>query len=120
MNLQFPFDYDRQGLTATANDEDHVRQMIEQLLFTAPGERVNRPAFGSGVNQLVFAPNSDQLAAALHASTQAALQQELGDLIEVHELEVINQEERLYVKLDYSLLRTQQRRSDTFIAEVES
>jgi hypothetical protein len=119
VNIAFPFDYDRQGLTATAIQVDHVRQMIDQLLFTAPGERVNRPTFGTGLNQLVFAPNSDQLAAALHASTQAALQQFLGDIVEVHELEVINEDSRLYVRLDYSILHTDERRSDMFVRELD-
>ena len=120
MNLGYPFDFDRQGRTATAEADEHVRQMIEQLLFTAPGERVNRPSFGSGLGQLVFAPNSDQLAAALHASTQAALQQFLGDVIEVHDLEVINEDARLNVKLDYSILATNEQRSDNFVGEVKT
>ena len=62
--------------------------MIEQLLFTNPGERVNRPDFGSGLLQLVFAPNSPELAAALQFTLQAALERWLGDVIEVRELEV--------------------------------
>ena len=57
--------------------------MIEQLLFTNPGERVNRPDFGSGLLQMVFAPNSPELAAALQFTTQAALQRYLGDLIDL-------------------------------------
>ena len=120
MNIAFPFDYDRQGLTAKATHDDHVRQMIDQLLFTAPGERVNRPSFGSGLMQLVFAPNSDQLAAALHATTQAALQQWLGDVIEVHGLEVVNEDSRLEVRLDYSVLQTDERRTESFVREVDA
>lgn len=118
VNVAFPFDFDRRGLTASASDSDHIRQMIDQILFTAPGERVNRPTFGSGLMQLVFAPNSDQLAAALHAGTQAALQQWLGDVIEVHNLDVINDEEMLSVTLVYSILQTDERRSDTFVREI--
>ena len=57
--------------------------MIEQMLFTNPGERVNRPDFGSGLMQLVFAPNSPELAAALEFTLQAALDRWLGDVIEV-------------------------------------
>ena len=53
------------------SDEDHVRDLIEQVLFTTPGERVNRPTFGSGLLQLVFAPNSDALAAATEMTVQA-------------------------------------------------
>lgn len=120
VNIAFPYDFDRQGLTATAIEDDHVRQMIDQLLFTSPGERVNRPTFGSGLMQLVFSPNSEQLAAALHASTQAGLQQWLGDVIEVHNLEVVNEDSRLYVLLDYSVVRTDERRTDTFVREVQT
>ena len=65
MNIDFPFHFDGRGRTAATGDDDHVRDMIEQLLFTSPGERVNRPDFGSGLLQLVFAPNSPELAAAL-------------------------------------------------------
>ena len=61
MNIDFPFQFDRRGRTATTSDAGHVRDMIEQLLFTNPGERVNRPDFGSGLQQLVFAPNSTEL-----------------------------------------------------------
>ena len=83
MNIDFPFHFDDRGRTAPTDDDDHVRDMIEQLLFTSPGERVNRPDFGSGLLQLVFAPNSPELAAAVQFMVQAALQQYLGDLIDV-------------------------------------
>ena len=62
--------------------------MIEQILFTSPGERVNRPTFGSGTAQLVFAPNSDVLAAAQQQAVQAGLQQWLSDLIRVQSVTV--------------------------------
>jgi hypothetical protein len=85
--------------------------MIEQLLFTAPGERVNRPDFGSGLLQLVFAPNSDELAAALQFSMQAALQQWLGDVIEVRSLEVTADDAILRVDLRYLVRRTGEERT---------
>ena len=83
MNIDFPLHLDGGGRTATTDDDDHIRDMIEQVLFTNPGERVNRPDFGSGLLQLVFAPNSTELAAALQFTIQAALQRWLGDLIEL-------------------------------------
>ena len=76
MNIDFPFHFDGSGRTASTDDDDHIRDMIEQLLFTSPGERVNRPDFGSGLLQLVFAPNSPELASAAavhHAGRAAAL-----------------------------------------------
>ena len=82
MNIDFSYHYDGRGRTAATDDNDHIRDMIEQLLFTNPGERVNRPDFGSGLLQMVFAPNSPELAAALQFTMQAAIQRYLGDLIE--------------------------------------
>jgi len=88
--------------------------MIEQLLFTGPGERVNRPDFGSGVQQLVFAPNSPELAATLQFTMQAALQRWLGDVIEIRELTVTSQDATLSVSLKYAVRRTQEDRTATF------
>ncbi|HEY2325614.1 MAG TPA: GPW/gp25 family protein, partial [Thermoanaerobaculia bacterium] len=65
MNITYPFQLDSRGRTAGCDDARHVRDMLEQLLFTNAGERVNRPDFGSGLQQLIFAPNSPELAAAL-------------------------------------------------------
>lgn len=114
MNLDFPFHFDSLGRTATTGYDDHVRDMIEQLLFTNPGERVNRPDFGSGLLQLVFAPNSPELAAALQYTVQAALQRWLSDVIEVVALEVLSVEAELRVTLQYVVLRTGEARTDTF------
>src|SRR5450432_2655610 len=106
MNIDFPLNYNHRGATAEANDDDHVRQMIEQFLFTNPGERVNRPDFGSGLNQMVFAPNSPELAAALQFTIQASLQCYLADLIEVQSLEVESQDSTLSVSLIYVIRST--------------
>lgn len=114
-NLDFPLHFDHRGATALTGDDDHVHDMIEQLLFTAPGERVNRPDFGSGVLQLVFAPNSPELAAALQFGMQAALQRWLGDLIEVRRLEVRSLESTLTIELEYAIRRTGERRVDSFV-----
>jgi len=115
MNIDFPFHYDTRGRTAATDDDDHVRDMIEQLLFTNPGERVNRPDFGSGLLQLIFAPNSPELAAALQFTVQAALQQWLGDVIQVQALEVSSEDSKLQVELKYFVLRTAEERTDTFV-----
>ncbi|MEO6196214.1 MAG: GPW/gp25 family protein [Thermoanaerobaculia bacterium] len=114
MNIDYPFHFDRLGRTATTGTDDHVRDMIEQLLFTHPGERVNRPDFGSGLLQLVFAPNSPELAAALQFTIQAALQRWLGDVIQVRGLEVTSRDSTLCVVLQYVVLRTGETRVDTF------
>ena len=114
MNIDFPFHFDGRGRTATTGDDDHVRDMIEQFLFTNPGERVNRPDFGSGLLHMVFAPNSPELAAALQFTIQAGLQRWLGDLIEVETLEVSSEEATLRVLLRYVVRRSGERRTETF------
>ena len=114
MDIDFPFHFDSLGRTATTGYDDHVRDMIEQLLFTNPGERVNRPDFGSGLRQLVFAPNSPELAAALQYTVQAALQRWLGDVINVISLEVISEDSTLRIHLQYVVLRTGETRTETF------
>src|SRR2546423_6075079 len=101
MNIKFPFQFDHRGHTASDDDDDHIRDMIEQLLFTNPGERVNRPDFGSGVLDLVFAPNSPELAAALQFSMQAAVQQWLGGLIQVDSPEAPSEDATRRIELRY-------------------
>ena len=108
MNIDYPFHFDGRGRTAETTADDHIRDMIEQILFTRPGERVNRPTFGSGLLQLVFEPNSDALAAATQMSVQSSLQQWLGDLIQVDAVEVQNTDSILTVTVRYMVRRTQQ------------
>lgn len=108
MNIDFPFRFDTRGRTAAIGDDKHIRDMIEQLLFTNPGERVNRPDFGSGVLQLVFAPNSPEMAAALQFTMQGALQRWLGDLIEVKGLQVTSEDSTLTIDIQYTKRNTNQ------------
>lgn len=114
MNIDYPFHFDNRCRTAMTTETDHVRDMIEQLLFTNPGERVNRPTFGSGLQQLIFAPNSLELAATLQYTLQAALQQWLGNVIEVRNLEVNSNDARLQVEIDYILLSDGLEQVETF------
>lgn len=118
MQIDYPFHFDSRGRTAEANDDEHIRDMIQQVLFTSPGERVNRPTFGSGLLQLVFAPNSDALAAATQMSVQGSLQQWLGDLIEVDSVEVANIDSALHVQVRYVIRRTQESRAAEFSRQV--
>jgi uncharacterized protein len=104
--IDFPFQVGGRGRTATTDYPDHVRDMIEQLLFTKPGERVNRPDFGCGLQDLVFEPNSVELAAVLQVSAEAALQRWLGDVITVDSLAVTAEEATLRVELRYTLKAT--------------
>lgn len=114
IDIDYPYHFSGQGRTATTDYESHIRDLIEQVIFTSPGERVNRPAFGSGLLQLVFAPNSTELAGTTQFLVQSSLQEWLGDLIQVTGVEVENIEERLNVSVSYLIRRTQQERVDQF------
>lgn len=114
MDIAFPLRFDNRGRTAEAAYEEHIRDLIEQVLFTAPGERVNRPTFGSGLLQLVFAPIDDALAGAVQMTVQGALQQWLGELIAVEGVEVATEESTVRVAVQYTILKTRQRKSALF------
>lgn len=114
MNVDFPLHWDRRGRTARAEGDEHIRDLIEQLLFTSPGERVNRPNFGSGVMQLVFAPNSPELAATTQFLVQGALQQWLGGLIEVEAVQVESEDAVLRVDVQYVVRRSGERQVARF------
>jgi len=118
MNVDYPYHFDSRGRTAETDDDDHIRDLIEQVLFTVPGERVNRPTFGSGVMQLVFAPNSDTLAAATQVSVQASLQQWLGSLVQIEQVTVESDDATLRVSVQYVVRRSQDRRLVQFARTV--
>jgi phage baseplate assembly protein W len=109
MLIDYPFSFDDRGRTASVDYDAHIRDLIEQVLFTAPGERVNRPNFGSGLMQLVFAPADDALAAATQLTIHGALQQWLSDLITVESVDVTSVEAVLRVQVVYTVLRTGER-----------
>lgn len=104
MPMAFPFGFDAAGRTRRATGDDWVRQALEQLLFTLPGERVNRPDFGTEVAQLVFAPATPELAAATRFLTQGALQRWLGDRVAVEAVEVEAEGAVLQVLVRYRTL----------------
>jgi uncharacterized protein len=115
MNLAYPYNFDSTGHTAQTDLLTHISDMIEQILFTSPGERVNRPTFGSGTAQLVFAPNSDVLAAAQQQAIQAGLQQWLSDLIRVQSVNVSADDATLAVTVVYTVLQSQQQQTQQFV-----
>jgi phage baseplate assembly protein W len=112
--LDYPFSIDRRGRAAIASKADHVRDMIYQVLFTRPGERVNRPDFGCGLAALLFQPNSDSLAAATQHQVKSALQRWLANAITVERVEVVNQQETLLITIEYIRLDTGERQTDAF------
>lgn len=106
MDVDFPWSYDSRGRTAETTVADHVRDMLMLLLLTEAGERVNRPGFGCGLRQLVFAPNSPELAAALQFTMQAAIQRELGDVLNLQAMAVTSDDATLAVTVTYVLLES--------------
>jgi len=115
VNVQYPYGFDSSGRTAQVDLATHIRDMVEQVLLTTPGERVNLPTFGCGVNQLVFAPNSDALAGAQQKVIQASLQQWLSDLIRVNKVDVVAQDATLEITVVYTIIQSQQQQTEQFV-----
>lgn len=113
--VDFPFRFDGRGRTAETDEADHIRDLIYQVLFTSPGERVMRPDFGSGLLQLAFAPNSEVLAATTQMLVQGALQQWLGALIVVEKVSVEAEEATLRVTVQYVMRGSGTRETQTFV-----
>jgi uncharacterized protein len=118
INIAFPFQVDKRGGIAVTDYASHIQDMIEQLLFTSPGERVVQPDLGCGLADLVFAPNSPELASAIQASTQGALQRWLGDVITLVSLSVTAADGTLGVTVNYQILATGQQAAATVTGQV--
>ncbi len=114
MNIKFPYQFDSMLRTATANDDAHIHDMIEQVLFTNPGERVNRPDFGCGLLQLVFEPLSEELASTTKFLVQGALIQWLSDRIEVADVQVDAIDSTLQITVIYKNIDTQEMKRAVF------
>jgi phage baseplate assembly protein W len=109
-HVDFPLHLDARGRTAATVTPEHIRDLLEQVVFTGPGERVNRPTFGSGLMTMVFDPASEQLATATQTLVHGALQTWLGELIEVETVDVTARESQLLVTIVYRVRSTQERR----------
>ncbi len=108
MHIAYPFRIANDGLVASASQQDHIEQLIEELLFTTPGERVNRPDFGTPIEQMVFRSGGDELATAAQFMIQGALQQWLGEIIQVQAVQVATNDSTLTVTIQYLIRETQQ------------
>jgi len=102
--LDHPYHFDSQGRTATTGARDHIRDLIEQVLFTSPGERVMRPDFGAGLLQLVFEPNSAAIAGTAQFLVMSGLQRHLAHLIAVESVNVEPLDATLQVTIVYRVL----------------
>lgn len=111
-SIKHPFavDIGRGRLAEEENYAAHVEQMMLQILFTAPGERINRPDFGCGVKRLVFAPNSEVTATLAQVTIFEALTRWLGSAIDVNEVEVQAIDSRMEIQIVYTLRARGERR----------
>ena len=115
--FDYPFFIDGRGRAGTTGEDDHIRDMIHQVLFTNPGERVNLPDFGCGLLQLVFMPNSDVLAAATQFTVQGSVQRWLNDVIQVEQVEIKNDDERLEITIVYVKRSTGEKKQVQFVSK---
>jgi uncharacterized protein len=111
-SIRYPFSIDANAgrLAQEPLYVEHVEQMIKQVLFTAPGERINRPDFGCGLRRMVFAPNSDASAQLLQVMVLQSLDKWLGSVIAVDSVKVVAKNETLEVHLAYLLKARGERR----------
>jgi phage baseplate assembly protein W len=86
--------------------EQSVQAMIEQMLFTSPGERVNRPTFGVGAPRYVFEPNSPLLAERLRSALEDNVYEDFGTSVNIVELTVEQDEEQLIVRIGFEIVGT--------------
>jgi len=88
----------------------HVDQLIRQVLFTSPGERVNRPDFGCGVRRMIFAPNSEISASLAQVTIFESLKRWLDPIVTVNDVKANALNEVLQIQIVYTLKARQQRR----------
>lgn len=123
MQIDYPFHIDDKGRVAEASEDNHIQDLIEQVLFTSPGERVNRPDFGSGIMQLIFGNNNQELAVATQFLVQGALEQWLGDIIDIESVDAtavksVSEGDSLQVIVKYTVRRTNEPKTVQFTREV--
>ena len=118
LNINYPLHIDGRGRVAEADVEKHVRQLIEQVLFTGPGERVNRPTFGAEIQQLLFAPNDPDLMAFAQLTVQGALEQWLSDVIRVDAVAIETEDSSLLITVRYFILSLRLPATATFTRKV--
>ena len=113
-DVAFPMRRDDTGRFVDANPDQHLRDMIAQVLFTLPGERLNLPDFGAGVQRLVFAPVSADVLSTVRFVVQAQLQRWLGEVMRLELVNVSGVDSRLYIEVSYVPVATQERREARF------
>jgi uncharacterized protein len=120
-SLSFPFHVGDLGTPLTSPRALVIRQQLEQLLFTLPGERVNRPTFGCGVQRLVFGGCSPEAAAAAEYIVRLNVQEFMDDVVTVDAVKVTADAETatLFIDILYTLVETGEERAETFRRPLE-
>ncbi len=105
--LRYPFAIDAGGgrVAEESDYEAYIRQLIRQVLLTAPGERINRPDFGAGIRRMVFAPNSPEVASMAQTFVYQALTRWLATLIKVEEIRVSAVESTMFIDIRYVVIQ---------------
>jgi hypothetical protein len=111
VDFPFPFRLASSGHLASPAYTDHVDEMVRQVLFTAPGERVMRATFGTGLQRLIFASVGPEQVATLQVMVQAALTRSLAGVIAVESVSTAAEDSRVTVTIVYTVLATGERRS---------
>lgn len=102
----FPYALDSGGRTAQTDPAHRIEQLLEQILFVSPGERVNRPEFGSPLLNLTFAARTNELTTAIEALVQGSLRKWIGDAVEIEDVDVSVQQSVVVVAVRYVDPRT--------------
>ncbi len=118
MYFSYPFSIDDNGRSSVTNEEQHIENLIEQVLFTSPGERINRPSFSCGLKQIIFEPNSDILAISIDTLVQSSLNLWLDHLIAIESVNVQNKDSILEVTVKYMIRKNQRTNVTTFRREI--
>lgn len=121
MYVTYPLQIDSSGQLKNADYASHIRQMIEQMLFTEKGERVNRPDFGCGLQQLIFDPMNDAIGLTVQPMVVAELSRWFGELIRVEDVKVTlapmqqgQSQPMIVISIQYVLLKNGKRVTDQF------
>lgn len=101
--VSFPLRLDGYGRSATVPTDMAVRELLAELLFTSPGERLNRPQLGCGLIELIFDASTDELRAATQFQVTATIQQWLGDVLTVAGVEIRSSGAAIEVTVKYRL-----------------
>lgn len=105
-NLAFPFRISSDGRPERVDRRTTLRHQLEQLLFTLPGTRVNRPEFGCGVQRLVFEGADIEAAATAEYLISTSIRRYLGELVSLDTVRVSVDDSTLYIDILYTRLET--------------